>query len=119
TVTALTGSCVEIPCTFSVSDFEEKRKKANFIYGIWLKNKQFGQSSFTAFNSSKNVIRGFTDIKMTGNLKERNCTTVFYNIMKNHSDRYYFRLEMEPNVFRATFPNPADSPDSSKTVEIA
>ncbi|XP_050960144.1 myelin-associated glycoprotein-like [Labeo rohita] len=116
TVTALTGSCVEIPCAFSVFDFEEKRKRANFIYGIWLKNKQFG--SFIAFNSSKNNIRGFSYIQMTGNLSERDCTTVFYNIMKNHSDLYYFRLEMEPNVFRATFPNPADSSDSSKTVKI-
>ncbi|KAK9953458.1 hypothetical protein ABG768_017447 [Culter alburnus] len=118
TVTALTGSCVQIPCTFNISDFEDKRKKSESNYGIWLKNKsQFADSdSFIAFNSSKNIIRGFSDIQMTGNLTERNCTTVFYNIMKNHSDLYYFRLEMEPNVFRATF-NP-NKPDSRKTVNI-
>ncbi len=117
TVTALTGSCVQIPCTFNISNFEDKHKKAKFIYGIWLKNKlQFeGKESFIAFNSSKNIIRGFSDIQMTGDLSERNCTTVFYNIMNNHSDLYYFRLEMEPNVFRATFPK---SRDSSKTVRI-
>ncbi|XP_048030329.1 B-cell receptor CD22-like [Megalobrama amblycephala] len=91
TVTALTGSCVQIPY--------------KSIDGIWLKNKsQFAdRDSFIAFNSSKNIIRGFSDIQITGNLTERNCTTVFYNIMKNHSDSYYFRLEMEPNVFRGTF----------------
>lgn len=120
TVTALTGSCVQIPCTFNISDFEDKRNGAKSIYGIWLKKiSQFDKSeSFIAFNSSKNIIRGFSDIQMTGDLTEsrENCTTVFYNIMKNHSDLYYFRLEMEPDVFRATF-NP-NQPGSRKTVNI-
>ncbi|XP_016099861.1 myelin-associated glycoprotein-like [Sinocyclocheilus grahami] len=118
TVTALTGSCLQIPCTFNISNFEDKRKRATSIYGIWLKNKsQFAnKDSFIAFNSSENIIREFSDIKMTGDLSERNCTTVFYNITMNHSDRYYVSLEMEPNVFRATFnPNTADS---SNTVRI-
>ncbi|XP_067234389.1 myelin-associated glycoprotein-like isoform X2 [Chanodichthys erythropterus] len=116
TVTALTGSCVQIPCTFNISDFEDKRKKSESINGIWLKNKsQFATSDgFIAFNSSKKIIRGFSYIQITGNLTERNCTTVFYNIMKNHSDLYYFRLEMEPNVFRATF-----FLDQASTVKIA
>ncbi len=119
TVTALTGSCVQIPCTFNISNFEDKRKRAKSIYGIWLKNtsQYASKDSFIAFNSSENIIRGFSDIQMTGDLSERNCTTVFYNIMKNHSDLYYFRLEMEPNVFRATF-NPITD-DSSKTVRIS
>ncbi len=118
TVTALTDSCVQIPCTFNISNFEDKRKRAKCIYGIWLKNTSHyaSKESFIAFNSSENIIRGFSDIQMTGNLSERNCTTVFYNIMNNHSDLYYFRLEMEPNVFRATF-NP-NTDDSSKTVRI-
>ncbi|XP_048030604.1 B-cell receptor CD22-like [Megalobrama amblycephala] len=116
TVTALTGSCVQIPCTFNISDFEDKRNKTKSIDGIWLKNKSQFADGFIAFNSSKNIIRGFSNIQMTGDLSERNCTTVFYNIMKNHSDLYYFRLEMEPDVFRATF-NP-NQPDSRKTVSI-
>ncbi len=122
TVTALTGSCVQIPCTFNISNFEDKLKKAKSIYGIWLKNKSqyASKDSFIAFNSSENIIRGFSGIQMTGDLSERNCTTVFYNIMKNHSDLYYFRLEMEPDVFRATFnPSTDYSPDSSKTVRIS
>ncbi|XP_056110019.1 B-cell receptor CD22-like [Rhinichthys klamathensis goyatoka] len=118
TVTALTGSCVQIPCTFNISSLEDKRNKAKSIYGIWVKKKpQFAdEDGFIAFNSSKNIIRGFSDIQMTGNLSERNCTTVFYNIMMNHSDFYYFRLEMEPNLFRGTFHTNTD--DLSKTVRI-
>ncbi|XP_051738769.1 sialoadhesin-like isoform X2 [Ctenopharyngodon idella] len=114
TVTALTGSCVQIPCTFNISNFEDK---LNTIIGIWLKNKsQFEKDSLIVSNISKNIIRGFSDIQITGNLSEGNCTTVFYNLMKNHSDLYYFRLEMEPDVFKATF-NP-NQPDSRKTVKI-
>ncbi|XP_043082373.1 myelin-associated glycoprotein [Puntigrus tetrazona] len=118
TVTALTGSCVQIPCAFNISNFEDKRKRANSVHRIWLKNisQYANQNSFIAFNSSKNIINGFSDIQMTGDLSKMNCTTIFYNIMKNHSDRYYFRLEMEPNVFRATFNPSTDS--SQKTVRI-
>ncbi|XP_001920051.2 myelin-associated glycoprotein isoform X1 [Danio rerio] len=108
TVTALTGSCVQIPCTFNTSDFEDKLKKTvKSFYGLWLKKiPQYGNTdSFIAFNSSNNIIRGFSDIQITGNLSERNCTTVFYNIMMNHSDNYYFRLETKPEVFKATFNN--------------
>ncbi|XP_026056879.1 myeloid cell surface antigen CD33-like [Carassius auratus] len=117
TVTALTGSCVQIPCTFHISNFEHKLNKAESIYGIWTKSKsQFKKKDgFIAFNSSENIIRGFSNIQITGNIRERNCTTVFYNIMKNHSDLYYFRLEMEP-VFKATF-NPSTDV-TKKTVRI-
>ncbi len=118
TVTALTDSCVQIPCTFNISGFEDQRKKAKSIYGIWLKNiSQFAdKDSFIAFNRSKNIIKGFSGIQMTGNLSERNCTTVFYNITKNHSDHYYFRLQMDLDVFRTTF-NPSTD-YSSKAVRI-
>ncbi|XP_051738792.1 myelin-associated glycoprotein-like [Ctenopharyngodon idella] len=121
TVTALTGSCVQIPCTFTISHFKDKCNKAKSINGIWLKNKsKFADTdSLIVFNSSENIIRGFSDIEMTGDLSERNCTTVFYNLMKNHSDLYYFRLEMEPDVFKATFfLDQAKSTDSKKTVKI-
>ncbi|XP_073719780.1 sialoadhesin isoform X3 [Misgurnus anguillicaudatus] len=75
--------------------------------------------SSVVFNSSQNIIQGFRHIEMIGNLTERNCSTVFYNIMMKHSDPYYFRLEMNPNVFRATFnTNQLDASDSSKTVRI-
>ncbi|XP_065151007.1 sialic acid-binding Ig-like lectin 13 [Paramisgurnus dabryanus] len=118
TVTALTDSCVLIPCTFNISTFEEKLQKTKQIYWIWLKKTPlFGKDeSSVVFNSSKNIIQGFRHIEMIGNLTERNCSTVFYNIMMNHSDPYYFRIEMEPNVFRATFNT--NKQDSRKTVRI-
>nr|XP_055037856.1 myelin-associated glycoprotein-like [Misgurnus anguillicaudatus] len=121
TVTALTDSCVLIPCTFNINTFEEKLQKTKQIYGIWLKKTHdFSKDkSSVVFNSSQNIIQGFRHIEMIGNLTERNCSTVFYNIMMNHSDPYYFRIEMKPNVFKATFnTNKNDNEDSSKTVRI-
>ncbi|XP_073719689.1 B-cell receptor CD22-like [Misgurnus anguillicaudatus] len=121
TVTALTDSCVLIPCTFNISKFEEKLQNTTQIYGIWLKKRHdyMKDKSSVVFNSRQNIIQGFRHIEMIGNLTERNCSTVFYNIMMNHSDPYYFRLEMEPNVFRATFnTNANNASDSSKTVRI-
>ncbi|XP_073669325.1 myelin-associated glycoprotein-like [Paramisgurnus dabryanus] len=122
TVTALTDSCVLIPCTFNISTFEKKlqNKTLSGIYGIWLKKRHDfnNDKSSVVFNSSQNIIQGFRHIEMIGNLTERNCSTVFYNIMMNHSDPYYFRLEMKPNVFAATFTTQHGSIDSSKTVRI-
>nr|XP_055037925.1 sialic acid-binding Ig-like lectin 7 isoform X1 [Misgurnus anguillicaudatus] len=121
TVTALTDSCVLIPCTFNINTFEEKLQNTTQIYGIWLKktSRFAGDKSLVVFNSSQNIIQGFRHIEMIGNLTERNCSTVFYNIMMKHSDPYYFRIEMEPNGFRATFnTNLTHASDSSKTVKI-
>ncbi|XP_051537774.1 B-cell receptor CD22-like isoform X2 [Myxocyprinus asiaticus] len=108
-ITALSGSCVEIPCTFNVSDFEDRLKTADITFGCWIKETDhfdLTKPDNIVFNGSQNIIRGFSHIEMLGNVSQRECTTVFYDIMKNHSDIYYFRLQMEPNkVFRATFVN--------------
>lgn len=45
---------------------------------------------------------------MIGNLSLRECTTVFYDVMSDQSDVYYFRVQMEPDMFRATFLNPVN-----------
>ncbi|XP_051542937.1 sialoadhesin-like isoform X2 [Myxocyprinus asiaticus] len=110
-ITALSRSCVQIPCKFSVSDFENKLKKADSTFACWLMKTQhfdLDKPDNIVFNGSQKIIRGFSHIEMLGNVSRHECTTVFYDIRKNHSDKYYFRLQMEPNnVFRATF---ADSP---------
>ncbi|XP_051971229.1 myelin-associated glycoprotein-like [Xyrauchen texanus] len=105
-VKALSGSCVQIPCKFNVSDFESKLKTADSIFACWLKNTDrfnLKKPDNIVFNGSQNIIRGFSQIDLLGNVSQRECTTVFYDIRKNHSDNYYFRLQMEPNIFRATF----------------
>ncbi|XP_073720055.1 myelin-associated glycoprotein [Misgurnus anguillicaudatus] len=105
-ITALSGSCVQTPCTFNVSDFEDKLRTTKGIFGYWLKRTY--QFSDFVFNSSGPIIKGFSLIEMVGNLSRRECSTVFYNVKNNHSDVYFFRIQMEPNILRFTFANPVN-----------
>ncbi len=97
-ITALSGSCVQIPCTFDALD--NMLKNAESIFGFWIKkNHAFLQpDSLVVFNGSTNIIKGFSHIEILGNLSQRECTTVFYDVMNNHTDNYYFRVEMKNPV---------------------
>ncbi|XP_050956890.1 B-cell receptor CD22-like [Labeo rohita] len=102
-ITALSGSCVQIPCTFAP---EDKLKNTNTIFGCWIKkNSAFLKTdSLVVFNGSTNIIKGFNHIEILGNLSQRECTTVFYDVMNNHTDNYYFRVEMKnPEEWKWTY----------------
>ncbi len=53
-----------------------------------MKNNLVFNSSTSGQNSS---IRG----NITGKLKDKDCTTVFYDLRSNHSRQYLFRIEGE------------------------
>uniref|UniRef100_A0AAY4B9S3 Si:dkeyp-28d2.4 n=1 Tax=Denticeps clupeoides TaxID=299321 RepID=A0AAY4B9S3_9TELE len=103
-IQALKGSCLQIPCTFNVSDFENKVKDSSYISVVWIRNKSQFKDNPPVFNSSQNTVRGFEKIELLGDPRKKNGTTVFYNLQTNHSDNYYFRIEIG-DEFRATFPN--------------
>ncbi|XP_042154685.1 B-cell receptor CD22-like [Oncorhynchus tshawytscha] len=99
----LTGSCVQIPCSFDIPDqHEDKFNSAILPSGVWIKdNSQFGNNPDNViFNSSKmvNIYQG----KITGNMTQKNCTTVFFNVTTNYTNKYFFRIESQP--YRATDP---------------
>ncbi|XP_022625237.1 myelin-associated glycoprotein-like isoform X2 [Seriola dumerili] len=96
---ALTGSCLQIPCNFSarpgkMSDYRTK------ITGVWIKNHKYfqGRPENVIFNSSKTVNK--YPMNITGNLNQRNCTTLFSSLITKYTDTYYFRIETTP--FRST-----------------
>ncbi|XP_069007217.1 sialic acid-binding Ig-like lectin 14 [Embiotoca jacksoni] len=100
---ALSGSCLQIPCSFtpkpstpSTSSFNSTRE----IFGVWIKNHtSFWTSKHNVvFNNSGKVSK--YPMKITGNLNGTNCTTLFSNLSTNHSDKYFFRIENWP--FRST-----------------
>ncbi|XP_014882755.1 sialic acid-binding Ig-like lectin 12 [Poecilia latipinna] len=88
---ALTGSCLQIPCTYETEDPRYDSSKT--IYGVWLKGGvNFGANpSLVIFHSSGSINK--YSLNMTGNLKEKNCTTLFPDLQTSHADKYYFRVE--------------------------
>ncbi|XP_052339869.1 B-cell receptor CD22-like isoform X3 [Oncorhynchus keta] len=100
----LTGSCVQIPCSFDIPDKNKYTFNSTILTsGVWIKeNSNFGdRPDNVIFNSSKtdNRYQG----KITGNMSQKNCTTVFFNVTTNYTDKYYFRIESQP--YRATDPD--------------
>ncbi|XP_055086268.1 B-cell receptor CD22-like [Periophthalmus magnuspinnatus] len=86
---ALSGSCLWIPCTYKDLSPDKDINTADPVTGIWFKGDRWSQYTFSVsgdFNKSY-------PMNITGNLKNKNCTTMFYNLSKNHDDKYYFRVE--------------------------
>jgi len=95
---ALSGSCFQIPCSFTTHD--KTFNSTGTIYGVWMKhNLSFhNDPNFVVFNSSKSA--NIYQMKITGNMSQKNCTTLFSDLKTTHTDKYFFRIENGP--FRAT-----------------
>ncbi|XP_034145292.1 myelin-associated glycoprotein-like isoform X1 [Esox lucius] len=102
----LSGSCVQIPCSFHTPKYIFN--STINTSGVWIKEtSKFGQNPDNViFNSSKTVNSYQGNI--TGNLSQKNCTTVFFNVTTSYTNKYYFRIESEP--YNAT--------DNEKYVQI-
>ena len=88
---ALSGSCLIIPCNFSAKpdqDFNSTR-----TFGVWIKSdSRFGiNRNNVIFNSSGTVTT--YPMSITGELSQKNCTTLFSSLITNYTDRYFFRIE--------------------------
>uniref|UniRef100_A0A8C2CS10 Ig-like domain-containing protein n=1 Tax=Cyprinus carpio TaxID=7962 RepID=A0A8C2CS10_CYPCA len=105
-INALSGSCVQIPCTFDAP--KNTLKDTENIFGCWMKKNHafLSQDSLVVFNGTSNIIKGFNYIEILGNLSQLECTTVFYDVMNNHTDNYYFRVEIIRVNWMYTYTSP-------------
>lgn len=92
TIQAPSGSCLQIPCKFNPTlgrEFDGRGK----ISGVWIKrdSRYAINPSNVVFNSSRSFNNYTMDI--IGNLSQRNCTTLFSNVVTSYSDTYFFRVE--------------------------
>lgn len=96
---AMSGSCLQIPCNFSVK-LEEEFDNGGEIFGLWIKedSRFHKDSNNVIFNSSR--IHNKYPMKFTGNLSEKKCTTLFSSLLQAYSNKYFLRIERSP--FMAT-----------------
>ncbi|XP_031652689.1 myelin-associated glycoprotein-like isoform X1 [Oncorhynchus kisutch] len=93
----LTGSCVQIPCSFDIPDkHKDTFNSAILLSGVWIKEFPYlgERPDSVIFNSTEMVNR--YQGKITGNMSQKNCTTVFFNVTTNYTDIYFFRIESQP-----------------------
>ena len=95
---ALSGSCLLIPCNFS-ADPAEGFNSAREISVVWIKEEPFGKNKENVIFHSNRTINTYP-MSITGDLRQRNCTTLFSSLEKSHTDKYFFRIENSP--FKAT-----------------
>ncbi|NP_001298270.1 sialic acid-binding Ig-like lectin 12 precursor [Oreochromis niloticus] len=96
---ALSGSCLLIPCNFRPKE-GQKFISTRKTFGVWIKNdSRFGiYPNNVIFNSNGAV--SIYPMSITGNLSQKDCTTLFTNLTTTYTDTYFFRVESEP--FMAT-----------------
>ncbi|XP_044032906.1 vascular cell adhesion protein 1-like isoform X2 [Siniperca chuatsi] len=94
---ALSGSCLQIPCNFRAGSRQEFDSSETF--GVWIKSdSNFGiNPNNVIFNSSGTV--NIYPMNINGNLSQKNCTTLFSNLLTSYTDTYFFRID---GPFRAT-----------------
>uniref|UniRef100_A0AAQ6IED2 Ig-like domain-containing protein n=1 Tax=Anabas testudineus TaxID=64144 RepID=A0AAQ6IED2_ANATE len=98
-IEALSGSCLMIPCNFRTKS-NEQFSSTRITFGAWIKSDyKFGNYANNVIINSSGTVNKYP-MKITGNLSQKNCTTLFSNLITTYTDTYYFRIENEP--FRAT-----------------
>ncbi|XP_028288554.1 myelin-associated glycoprotein-like [Parambassis ranga] len=99
TMEALSGSCLQISCNFSAKE-ENEFNSTRKTFGVWIKtdSRINLNKNNVIYNSSVTVNK--YPMNITGNLSQKNCSTLFSNLTTSHTDTYFFRAENGP--YRAT-----------------
>ncbi|XP_038161621.1 sialic acid-binding Ig-like lectin 12, partial [Cyprinodon tularosa] len=91
-VEALSGSCLHVPCSFRAEKGDNEFNSERNTTGAWIKSDK------GIFNINHGV--NSAQIKITGDLSRKNCTTLFADIKTSQAGKYYLRIEN--GVYKAT-----------------
>ncbi|XP_072326180.1 sialic acid-binding Ig-like lectin 12 [Scyliorhinus torazame] len=91
-VTAETGLCVQIPCRYSYPSCLGSQSRG----GVWF-NEESGTSAIAFHSKDDNyALSRFRDrTRLSGDLKDGNCSLIINNIRREDAGPYYFRIEFD------------------------
>ncbi|MED6269482.1 hypothetical protein CHARACLAT_033486, partial [Characodon lateralis] len=82
---ALNGSCLNVPCSFTLAPGNTEFDSSKEIRGAWIKDGNH------IYNINNGVSTNLVNI--TGNLSEKNCSSLFSDINKSQAGKYFLRIE--------------------------
>ncbi|MEQ2160230.1 hypothetical protein GOODEAATRI_031495, partial [Goodea atripinnis] len=82
---ALSGSCLNVPCSFTAAPGDTVFDSSKEIRGAWIKDGNY------IYNINNGVKTNLVEI--TGNLSQKNCTSLFSDINKSQAGEYFLRIE--------------------------
>ncbi|XP_026143814.1 myelin-associated glycoprotein-like [Carassius auratus] len=89
TLNSTSGSCLLIPCLFNISKERENILESSTV--TWRRGSLwnlYDKVNFTNAHRQKEPV-----VKVLGDLRKKNCTSVMRNLNSQHSDRYFFRIQ--------------------------
>ncbi|XP_010779270.1 vascular cell adhesion protein 1, partial [Notothenia coriiceps] len=91
---ALSGSCLQIPCNFSINA-EETFDRTGPTSGLWIKsNYYYYFGSKVVFNG--NMMENIYPMSLTGDLSQKDCSTLFSSVITSYTGSYLFRIDNRP-----------------------
>ncbi|XP_047204989.1 sialic acid-binding Ig-like lectin 14 isoform X2 [Girardinichthys multiradiatus] len=82
---ALSGSCLNVPCSFTAAQGSTVFDSSKETRGAWIRD---GNDIYNINNGvSTNVV------EITGNLSQKNCTSLFSDVNKSQAGKYFLRIE--------------------------
>ncbi|XP_031150432.1 vascular cell adhesion protein 1-like isoform X3 [Sander lucioperca] len=97
---ALSGSCLVIPCNFSAKS-DQEFNSTRTTFGVWIKtDSRVSINKNIIFNSSGTVT--YYPMSITGDLRQKKCTTLFSSLITSYTDTYFFRIENRPFLATAS-----------------
>ncbi|XP_041037150.1 sialic acid-binding Ig-like lectin 12 isoform X2 [Carcharodon carcharias] len=93
-VTAQEGSCVQIPCHYSYPSCLENQPRG----GVWFNNEKqipWAPIAFHSKDHSHELPRFHHRTRLSGDLKDGDCSLIINNIRREDAGPYFFRIEFD------------------------